>query len=62
MGTRYARAYFESTAKQTTNLASTNKTKIGQFQVLLPRVDEQRRILKALNEETGPVNITGRES
>jgi type I restriction enzyme S subunit len=58
MGTRYARAYFESTAKQTTNLASTNKTKIGQFQVLLPQVDEQRRIITAFNEETGPVNIT----
>lgn len=56
MGTRYARAYFESTAKQTTNLASTNKTKIGQFQVLLPNVDEQQRILTALNEETRPVN------
>jgi type I restriction enzyme S subunit len=58
MGTRYARAYFESTAKQTTNLASTNKTKIGQFQVLLPHVDEQRRILMGLNKETDPVNIT----
>ena len=56
MGTRYARAYFESTAKQTTNLASTNKTKIGQFQVLLPSVDEQQRILTAITEETGPVN------
>ena len=56
MGTRYARAYFESTAKQTTNLASTNKTKIGQFQVLLPNVDEQQSILSALKEETGPVN------
>ena len=42
MGTRYARAYFESTAKQTTNLAATNRTKIGQFQVLLPTVDENR--------------------
>jgi type I restriction enzyme S subunit len=58
MGTRYARAYFESTAKQTTNLASTNKTKIGQFQVLLPNIDEQQRILTALNEETSPVNTT----
>ena len=56
MGTRYARAYFESTAKQTTNLASTNKTKIGQFQVLLPNVDEQQGILTALNEETRPVD------
>ena len=56
MSTGYARAYFQSTAKQTTNLASTNKTKIGQFRVLLPKVDEQDRILAALHEETGPVN------
>jgi type I restriction enzyme, S subunit len=56
MGTSYARAYFQSTAKQTTNLAATNKTKIGMFKVLLPKVDEQNRILTALNEETRPVN------
>ena len=56
MGTHYARAYFQSTAKQTTNLAATNKTKIGQFKVLLPKVDEQERILAALNEETQPLN------
>jgi type I restriction enzyme S subunit len=56
MGTRYARAYFQSTAKQTTNLAATNKTKIGMFKVLLPKLDEQNRILTALNEETRPVN------
>jgi type I restriction enzyme S subunit len=56
MGTHYARAYFQSTAKQTTNLAATNKTKIGQFKVLLPKVDEQERILVALNEETRPLN------
>jgi len=55
MGTRYARAYFESTAKQTTNLASTNKTKIGQFVVLLPSLDEQQKILNSLNVETHAV-------
>lgn len=57
MGTSYARAYFQSTAKQTTNLAATNKNKIGQFKVLLPTVDEQKRILEALDEETRPANI-----
>lgn len=56
MGTGYARAYFQSTAKQTTNLAATNRNKIGQFKVLLPPVDEQNRILAALDEETCPVN------
>jgi type I restriction enzyme S subunit len=57
MGTSYARGYFQSTAKQTTNLASTNKTKIGQFKVLLPTVDEQKEILATLNDETRPANI-----
>jgi len=56
MGTGYARAYFQSTAKQTTNLAATNKTKIGQLKVLLPSVDQQREILLALSEETVPLN------
>jgi len=56
MGTVYARAYFQLTAKQTTNLASTNKTKIELFKVLLPEVDEQRRILAALDDETRPAS------
>jgi type I restriction enzyme, S subunit len=55
MGTSYARAYFQSTAKQTTNLASTNKTKIGRLQVPLPPMDEQRAILAAVAAETQPV-------
>ena len=57
MGTSYARAYFQSTAKQTTNLAATNKTKLGMFKVLLPGVDEQHRILSRLDEELRPLNI-----
>lgn len=57
MGTSYARAYFQSTAKQTTNLAATNKTKLGMLKVLLPRVDEQHRILSRLDEDLQPVNI-----
>ena len=54
-GTIYARAYFESTAKQTTNLASTNKTKIGMFKVLLPPLDEQELILANCELATLPV-------
>src|SRR5207245_1292014 len=56
MATSYARAYFQSTAKQTTNLAATNKTKIGQFKVLLPKVDEQNSILTAFKEKTRPIS------
>lgn len=57
MGTSYARAYFQATAKQTTNLASTNKTKIGRLLVPLPPIDEQRAILAAVASETQPVNV-----
>ena len=56
MGPSYARAYFKSAAKQTTKLATTNKTKIGQFKVLLRKVDEQNNILAALTEETRPIS------
>ena len=56
MGTNSARAYFQSTAKQTTNLASTNKTKIGGLQVPLPPIDEQRAILATVAAETQPAS------
>ena len=57
MGTDGARAYFQSTAKQTTNLASTNKTKIGRLQVPLPPIDEQRAILAAVAADTLPASV-----
>jgi type I restriction enzyme S subunit len=44
--TPYAKTYFITTAKQTTNLASTNRSKIGNFKVPLPPLDEQRVIVK----------------
>jgi len=56
MGTNCARAYFQSTAKQTTNLASTNKTKIGRLRVPLPPIDEQRAILDAVATKTQPAS------
>ncbi len=55
MGMSYARFYFQSTAKQTTNLAATNKTKIGQLKVFLPPKAEQNSILESLNVEIRPV-------
>lgn len=45
MGSFYGRCYFQTTAKQTTNLAATNQTKIGNFPLALPSVSEQRTIL-----------------
>jgi len=52
---QYAKTYFLRTAKQTTNLASTNKTTIGQFSVLLPSLEEQREILGVLESKTAQV-------
>lgn len=44
-----ARRYFESTANQTTNLASTNTAIVGAFPVPMPLVDEQRRIVSEMD-------------
>jgi type I restriction enzyme, S subunit len=41
----HARAYFERTGTRTTNLASTNASKVADFRVPLPPLDEQRRIV-----------------
>lgn len=44
-GVSYARRYFTTTANKTTNLASTNKTKLGNLPVLVPPLSEQDAIL-----------------
>ncbi len=57
LGSGYAKQYFLRTAKQTTNLASTNKTTIGQFRVPLPELPEQATLLRGLNTLLGPVEL-----
>lgn len=47
----WGRAYFTATAHQTTNLASTNRSKIGSFPVPLPPVGEQDVLLSELGAE-----------
>ena len=47
-GSQYSRDFFLRRAKQTTNLASTNSTTIGQLMVPLPSTDEQLLILESL--------------
>jgi type I restriction enzyme, S subunit len=44
----YGRDYFEATGKRTTNLASTNSTKVGLFPIPRPSIDEQRTICSFL--------------
>ena len=56
MGSQYGRAYFQLTAKQTTNLASTNSKKLRAFPVPLPLLKEQVTILDALSEDTNAID------
>lgn len=48
----HGRAYFQRTAKQTTNLASTNSSILRAFPVLLPPRAEQEDILRAVGKRT----------
>ncbi len=45
-----AKRYFLVAGKQTTNLASINKTALGKLPVMVPSPDEQRAIAKALSD------------
>jgi type I restriction enzyme S subunit len=46
----YGRNYFTATSVQSTNLACTNRSKLGAFAVPLPRVEEQDTICRRLGE------------
>jgi type I restriction enzyme, S subunit len=52
MTSQHGRVYFQLTAKQTTNLASTNSTTLRAFPVMLPPVAEQRVILDEVARQT----------
>lgn len=52
---QYGRDYFEATGKRTTNLASTNSTKVGQFPIPLPKVAEQEEICSFLDGKLAEV-------
>jgi type I restriction enzyme S subunit len=47
---QYGRDYFEATGKRTTNLASTNSTKVGAFPIPLPALSEQERLVDILDD------------
>jgi restriction endonuclease S subunit len=50
---QYGRDYFEATGKRTTNLASTNSTKVGQFPIPCPPIEEQKEICQFLDDKLG---------
>ena len=51
MGSFQARTYFYITAKQTTNLAATNRTTLGNLPMCLPSADEQIPILEFITAQ-----------
>jgi type I restriction enzyme, S subunit len=56
MASGYGRAFFTATSKQTTNLASTNGTTLGNFPVPLPPRHEQDQILRFVDTGSGRVD------
>ena len=46
---QYGRDYFEATGKRTTNLASTNSTKVDLFPIPRPSTEEQQAICESLD-------------
>ena len=53
MGSAHGRNYFQVTAKQTTNLAATNSSTLGDFRIHVPGVVEQQVILNDITEKCG---------
>jgi type I restriction enzyme S subunit len=52
---QYGRDYFEATGKRTTNLACTNATKVGEFPIPLPSIEDQEAICAHLDEKLGEI-------
>ena len=57
----HGKNYFTSTSQQTTNLATTNSTKLRNFSVFLPPLAEQEEIIAFIQNQSGIVQglITG---
>lgn len=53
----WGRAYFMATAHQTTNLAATNRAKVGRFPVPLPPLEEQDELLVTIDEELTQLDL-----
>ena len=54
----HGRSYFQLTAKQTTNLASTNTTTLRAFPFFLPSVHEQERLLDNVSKDSDSLDTT----
>lgn len=56
MTSAHGKTYFTYTSQQSTNLASTNSTKLGNFPIPLPSVERQKSILQSIAERSGTIN------
>ena len=56
MTSYHGKTYFTKTSQQTTNLASTNSTKLGNFPFPLPEVSEQREIMDFVGGRTAALD------
>jgi type I restriction enzyme S subunit len=56
MGSGYGRAYFTATSKQSTNLASTNSTKLRNLPMPLPDISEQDHIVVELERQMSRID------
>ncbi len=57
MASQVGREYFQLTAKQTTNLASTNSSTLRAFPIPIPPLPEQRAILDVIAKETTALSV-----
>ena len=55
-GNSFGQRYFEAQGKQTTNLASINKTVLSKFPIPLPPISEQVEILRRIDVETSTLD------
>ena len=56
MSSAYGRTYFTATSKQSTNLASTNSTKLRNLPIPLPGLDDQVEITRWTNRESTKID------
>jgi type I restriction enzyme, S subunit len=62
LASSHSRQYFETTAKKTTNLASTNSTTLGRLPLLLPGIGEQHDVLTSLVARTSALDRATRRA
>ena len=56
MSSGYGRAYFTATSKQSTNLASTNSTKLRNLPMPTPNLAGQDQIVSAIDQESARID------